>query len=101
MFYFVFVAIATVEVELDKRKSIELRTIELDHALRKPKTTVIELRALERCKLSMNYVHFSFSFYMNNAAHSYSIIVVCKIQVGWIFGRFVPVLLVSSLQWNM
>jgi hypothetical protein len=40
---------ATVEVELEKKKTSELRTFELDQALKKPKTTVVELRAFERC----------------------------------------------------
>ena len=38
----------TYEVEIEKRKRVELRTSELDAALKKPKTTVVELRQLER-----------------------------------------------------
>ena len=45
-----FIFAATVEVELQKSKPVELRSYELDQALKKPKTTVVELRALERCK---------------------------------------------------
>jgi len=43
---------ATVEVELEKKPKVELRSFELDQALKKPKTTVVELRAFERCTLS-------------------------------------------------
>jgi hypothetical protein len=46
-----FVVAATVEVELEKKKTTELRSFELDQALKKPKTTVVELRAFERCTL--------------------------------------------------
>ena len=41
---------ATVEVELEKKPKVELRSFELDQALKKPKTTVVELRAFERCR---------------------------------------------------
>lgn len=43
--------VATVEVELEKKPKVELRSFELDQALKKPKTTVVELRAFERCTL--------------------------------------------------
>jgi len=43
--------VATVEVELEKKPKFELRSFELDQALKKPKTTVVELRAFERCTL--------------------------------------------------
>lgn len=43
------VFLAIVETELDRKKHLELRTFELDQALKKPKTTVVELRAFERC----------------------------------------------------
>lgn len=41
---------ATVAVELDKRKGVDLRSVELDSALKRPRTTVTELRAFERCE---------------------------------------------------
>lgn len=39
---------STVQVELDKHKNVELRSMELDEKLKKPKATVSELRAFER-----------------------------------------------------
>lgn len=36
------------EIELERRKKIELRSVELDKALKKPKATEFELRQLER-----------------------------------------------------
>lgn len=47
---------ATVQVELQKTKPLELRSYELDQALKRPKTTVVELRALERCKCRYDYL---------------------------------------------
>lgn len=43
---------AIVETEIEKKKPTELRSAELDQALKKPKTTVVELRAFERGWLS-------------------------------------------------
>jgi len=49
---------ATVEVELEKKPKFELRSFELDQALKKPKTTVVELRAFERCtSISIKYCY--------------------------------------------
>lgn len=41
---------STVEVELAAKKNVELHSKELSTALKKPKTTVVEIRAFERCK---------------------------------------------------
>lgn len=41
---------AMVEVELQEHRNVELRSHELESALRRPRTTVTELRAFERCK---------------------------------------------------
>ena len=46
---------AIVETEIEKKKPAELRSAELDQALKKPKTTVVELRAFERGRLSRAY----------------------------------------------
>lgn len=55
---------AIVETELDTKKHLELRTFELDQALKKPKTTVVELRAFERCMWnSIAYCHIIISNY--------------------------------------
>jgi len=58
---------ATVEVELEKKPKFELRSFELDQALKKPKTTVVELRAFERCKMSFLKYCFQelFEFYVS------------------------------------
>ena len=48
--HFALVTIATVGIELERQTRTELRSVELDHALKRPRTTVTELRAFERCK---------------------------------------------------
>ena len=47
---------STVEVELAAKKNVELRSMELSTALKKPKTTVVEIRAFERCEYSSDTI---------------------------------------------
>ena len=46
---------STVEVELAQKVNVVERSNELNTALRKPKTTVVEIRAFERCKPFLNF----------------------------------------------
>ena len=46
------------EVELEKKPKVELRSFELDQALKKPKTTVVELQAFERYDVRSRLIVF-------------------------------------------
>ena len=50
------------EVELEKKPKVELRSFELDQALKKPKTTVVELRAFERCTCQFDQFSAQWNF---------------------------------------
>ena len=40
--------LAAVEVELERHRHVSLQSLELQRAFMKPKTTVVEIRAMER-----------------------------------------------------